>query len=243
MELINRGVVVIKPKPPFQEWVNSDPTVSSPVSMENLQQDCTAILVPDFFGPQDALDYLEPLKPALFEMELEGWNLDRGTWPSKRTNEVFDAWFELEVHSMVWDSVDAPIGRDDKGEELSIMDNIDSPTVEHAYSRYLIVSESVIDQLQADYFAGRELGVSLPDIDSTKAAIIVAETLEADQLLKDLPEGLSSGSPPGQQPRQLSDWSRAVMAELFFEVVDVAREDGDEEAQRHWWALSWTTPN
>jgi hypothetical protein len=120
MELINRGVVVIKPKPPFQEWVNSDPTLSSPISMENLQQDCTAILVPDFFGPQDVLDYLEPLKPALFEMELEGWNLDPVTWPSERTNEVFDAWFELEVHSMVWDSVDAPIGRDENREELSI---------------------------------------------------------------------------------------------------------------------------
>jgi tetratricopeptide (TPR) repeat protein len=114
------------------------------------------------------------------------------------------------------------------------------PFSEHAYSRYLIVSESVIDQLQRDYFAGRELGGSFPHIDATKAAVIVAESLEADQLLKDLPERLSKERPPGQQPKQLSDWSLATMAELFFEVVDVAREDGDEEAQRHWWALGWT---
>ena len=118
MELINRAVVVLKPKPPFQEWVNSDPTRLSPVSMEYLQQDCTAILVPDSFGPQDVLDYLEPLKPALFEMELDAWNLDPATWPAKRTNEVFDAWFELEVHSMVWDNVDAPIEKDENGWEL-----------------------------------------------------------------------------------------------------------------------------
>jgi tetratricopeptide (TPR) repeat protein len=240
MELINRGVVVIKPKPPFHEWVNSDPTLSSPVSMENLHQDCTAILVPDLFGPQDVLDYLEPLKPALFEMELEAWNLDPITWPSKRTNEVFDAWFELEVHSMVWDSVDAPIGGEKNGEELSIMNNINLPFEEHAFSRYLIVSERVIDQLQRDYFAGRELGASFPNIDATEAAVIVAESLEADQLLEDLPDRLSKEGPPEQQPKQLSDWSLATMAELFFEVVDVAREDGDEEAERHWWALGYT---
>jgi tetratricopeptide (TPR) repeat protein len=173
-------------------------------------------------------------------MELEAWNLDPATWPEKRTNKVFDAWFELEVHSMVWDSVDAPIGRDENGEELSIVNNINPPFEEHAHSRYLIVSESVIDQLQRDYFAGRELGGSFPHIDATKAAVIVAESLEADQLLKDLPERLSEERPPEQKPKQLSDWSLVTMAELFFEVVDVAREDGDEEAQRHWWALGWT---
>jgi hypothetical protein len=109
MELINRGVVIVKPKPPFLEWVNSDPTLSPPVSMEYLQEDCTAILVPDLNSEEEALDYLADLKPLLFEMELEDWNRDPTTWPAKRTNELFDAWFELEVHSMVWDSVGAPI--------------------------------------------------------------------------------------------------------------------------------------
>jgi tetratricopeptide (TPR) repeat protein len=120
------------------------------------------------------------------------------------------------------------------------MKNINPPFEEHAHSRYMMVSESVVDQLQRDYFAGRELDSSFPYIDATQAAVIVAESLEADQLINDLPERLLQGRPPEQQPRALSDWSRAAMAELFFEVVAVAREDGDEEAQRHWWALAWT---
>jgi hypothetical protein len=120
------------------------------------------------------------------------------------------------------------------------VNNIKPPPEDHAYSRYSIVSESVIDQLQRDYFAGRDLGDSFPHIDATKAAVIVAETLEADQLFRELPERLSEGGRSDEQPRQLSDWSRAAMAELFFEIVDVASEDGNEEAQRHWWALGWT---
>jgi hypothetical protein len=109
MNLVNRGVVIVKPKPPFLEWVNSDPSLAPPVSMEYLQEDCTAILVPDSDSLEEALAYLEDFKPMLFEMELEDWNRDRATWPASRTNELFDAWFKLEAHSMVWDSAGAPI--------------------------------------------------------------------------------------------------------------------------------------
>ncbi|MBC8447295.1 MAG: hypothetical protein H8D78_06055 [Chloroflexi bacterium] len=112
MEQINRGVVIIKPKAPFLEWVNRDPTLSSPISMQNLLEDCTVLLVPDLYSLEDMLDYLEPFKPLLFEMELAGWYLDPATWPAERTAEVFNAWFELEAHSMVWDVVDAPIEKE-----------------------------------------------------------------------------------------------------------------------------------
>jgi hypothetical protein len=123
MNLINRGVVVIKPKGLFLDWVNRDLTLSSPVTMEELRRDCTAILVPDLGSLEAALDYVEPLKPRLFEMELEAWDRDPTNWPKERTSARFDAWFELEVYSMVWDAVDAPdadqagrvVGRDTGG--------------------------------------------------------------------------------------------------------------------------------
>ena len=70
------------------------------------------------------------------------------------------------------------------------MSQFNRPFEEHAFSRYMIVSDGVIDRLQGDYFAGRELGISLPDIDSTKAVVILAESLEADHLLETLPERL-----------------------------------------------------
>ncbi len=111
MNLINRGVVVVQPQDPFLDWINCDPTLSSPITMEHLQQDRTAILAPELGSLEDALEYLEPLKSKLFEMELEAWNLDPATWPQERTTELFDAWFELQVHSMVWDAGDTRIKR------------------------------------------------------------------------------------------------------------------------------------
>jgi hypothetical protein len=120
MNLINRGVVVIKPREPFLDWVNRDPTLSSPVTMEELQQDCTSVLVPDLGSLEAALDYVAPLKPRLFEMELEAWDRDPANWPKERTSDLFDAWFALKMHSMVWDTVDAPIVKEEDKEPVEI---------------------------------------------------------------------------------------------------------------------------
>jgi hypothetical protein len=51
------------------------------------------------------LDYLDPAKPLLFEMELKDWNRDPSGWPEERTAEMFDDWFDIKVHSMLWDLV------------------------------------------------------------------------------------------------------------------------------------------
>jgi len=58
MKRINRGVVITKPQEPFLDWVNHEPTLTSPVTMEELEQDCTVILVPDLYRLEDMLDYL-----------------------------------------------------------------------------------------------------------------------------------------------------------------------------------------
>lgn len=120
MKSINRGVVVIKPREPFLEWINRESPLSLPVTMEYLHQDCTAILVPDLYSLEDMLDYLEPLKPMLFEAELKAWNRDPATWPQERTAETFDAWFKPEAHSEVWDAVDVPIAKGENGEPITL---------------------------------------------------------------------------------------------------------------------------
>jgi hypothetical protein len=59
-------------------------------------------------GSREAvLEHLQPLKPLLFEMELEDWSRNPSDWPEERTGEVFDVWFDIEVHSMVWNLADA----------------------------------------------------------------------------------------------------------------------------------------
>jgi hypothetical protein len=114
MRMINRTAVVVKPRQPFLDWINSTPELdlTEPVTMEDLLDECDVILVPETYSLQDALDWLDPHKPALFAMQLDGWIQLPSTWPKNRNAEVFDQWFSLEAHSMIWDLVDGPILRE-----------------------------------------------------------------------------------------------------------------------------------
>ncbi len=118
------------------------------------------------------------------------------------------------------------------------MDRSDQPLREHAYSRYGCVTERLIDALQQDYFAGREPGASI-SMDATAAAIIVAESLEADRLWETLPERLTRRAARVPHTEGLSDWTLATLSELFLEVADFARSQGDQVRQRDYWALAW----
>jgi hypothetical protein len=104
LSLVNRAVAIVKPKQPMVDWVNrlmSDG--DTPLSLDELRGDCTAILIPDFETLEDTLEFVMAFKPLLFEIELESWSLDPDDWPAERTATQFDTWFEIEVHSMVWD--------------------------------------------------------------------------------------------------------------------------------------------
>jgi hypothetical protein len=113
-----------------------------------------------------------------------------------------------------------------------------SQVQEHAFSRYMILTVGAIEKLQQDYFAGRDLGRSVPDIDADTAAVIVAESLEADRIWNLPPKRLLSGE---FGKGKMSDFKRAALAEILFGIVDVAREMGDKEQERDWWALAMAT--
>jgi len=105
LRLIQDSVIVVRPRQPFLDWINQqmhpeDPT-QPPMTMDHLLEDCTAVLVPEIESLDD-LEYLEPLKPLLFEEELASWYTNEECWPAVRTNQVFDAWFDLEPHSLVY---------------------------------------------------------------------------------------------------------------------------------------------
>jgi tetratricopeptide (TPR) repeat protein len=83
-----------------------------------------------------------------------------------------------------------------------------------AMTRYTAVSQRVIEKLRADYWAGLPLGQRIPGLDEVAAAIIVQDSLRADQLvMKPLEELLDSDL------KGLSDWELAVEAEFLFFVA------------------------
>lgn len=111
MQTINRFAVIVRPLQPYADWANSAPVrgTDDMVSLEELQDDALVVLTPEKDTLEEALAWLKKYKPQIFEEELESWCTDRATWPEKRTARLFDQWFELEMHSMVYDAVDEPI--------------------------------------------------------------------------------------------------------------------------------------
>jgi hypothetical protein len=110
-----------------------------------------------------------------------------------------------------------------------------TPTWEHAYSRFQCVTERLIHQLQIDFLAGHELGKSIPSMDRDTAAVVVAESLEADIIWNYDPDTLLGG---GMKDRRLSDFVRAVLAEICFAVSDTAKQEKNQESAERWWAIA-----
>ncbi len=46
-------------------------------------------------------------------MELGGWYQDEEVWPRKRSYALFRRWFDVEIHSIVVDSLDEEIEKED----------------------------------------------------------------------------------------------------------------------------------
>ena len=103
MESINRQVAIIKPKAPYVDWINTLPGTVDPTTVDNLQTDCTALLLPHFDTDEESLNYLKKNFRTIFEYELYGWHTDKGSWPNKLTFKQFQEWFNIEFHSEVID--------------------------------------------------------------------------------------------------------------------------------------------
>ncbi len=112
--MLNRAAVILRYKPPMIQWVNDmDPDEDSPeVTIEEANREKTVYLITDHDA--ENLDrWLNLDFKALFESELEGWNLAEDMWPKKRTLKVFHEWFEVECHTDIMDTVGTPIEDDD----------------------------------------------------------------------------------------------------------------------------------
>lgn len=114
MYMIDRATIIVKPKQPFVDWIQAHPdSAGLNVTLEQLREDSTAYLIPEFDSNQDAEEYIKDLSGDIFEIELELWYQDDQFWPKKRDYQKFLEWFEVELHSMVLDPYENEIMRDE----------------------------------------------------------------------------------------------------------------------------------
>jgi hypothetical protein len=107
--MLNRSAVVVKPKKPFLDWVNSVDD-SDGVTADDLQK--TLYLVPDYEDPEDAEKVLKKIYDDIFCNELAGWYTDEEIWPKDRSLKMFKQWFDVEHFDLVEDVGRGPIEND-----------------------------------------------------------------------------------------------------------------------------------
>jgi hypothetical protein len=103
MNEVNRGVIVLKPKKLFLDWVNFTDEEGIGLTLDEISRDCTAYLTPEIEDDNELREFLEHNYDSLFELELVGWSQDEGQWPATRDFPTFLEWFDVEFHSMVLD--------------------------------------------------------------------------------------------------------------------------------------------
>jgi hypothetical protein len=96
------------------------------------------------------------------------------------------------------------------------------------------VTYGVIDLLQTNFFNRISLVDAIPGMDGDTAAMIVAESLEADRVWNLPPDKLLAGY--AQRPE--NDFKSAILAEILFETSDVAFKEKLQEAEGNYWALA-----
>lgn len=111
-KMINRGVLVVKAKEPYREWVNSL-EAHSDISIKEINVDSTAYLIPEFEDDRQRDRILKKIYPDIFVEQLFDWCIDEDMWPQKRTLALFKKWFELEFHSVVEDMVEGDLYTED----------------------------------------------------------------------------------------------------------------------------------
>ncbi len=103
MNEVNRGVLVLKAKEPYLDWVNATDDEGVVRTLDEVSQDCTAYLTPEIEDDDELRGLLEQIYDLLFELELVGWVQDEAQWPANRDFPTFLEWFDVEFHSMVLD--------------------------------------------------------------------------------------------------------------------------------------------
>jgi hypothetical protein len=104
MPEVNRCLIVVKPKQPFLDWLNSlDSEDDVNLTLEELQNDSTAYLVPEYGTAEEQAEIILWCHNYVFEEELMAWYTFEGEWPQTRDLDTFLEWFDVEFHSVVMD--------------------------------------------------------------------------------------------------------------------------------------------
>ncbi len=114
MNVLNRTVVILRPKFPYAAWANGVDHNAPQYVLDEHRLEGTAYLLPEIQYESAKPRILRRYYRSMFEHELAAWMRDETRWPMRRDWKVFQAWFEVEWRSIVIDLTPTIL----EGEEL-----------------------------------------------------------------------------------------------------------------------------
>ncbi len=113
MKLINRSALVIRPKQPYVDWVNSLDSEASgleqAMTLAQHQQEGRVYLISEQEQVTDKESLIADHWQPIFENELGGWDEFADAWPASLSQQLFLEWFDIEPQLMVFDMTAEPL--------------------------------------------------------------------------------------------------------------------------------------
>jgi hypothetical protein len=105
MRRVKRMAVRVTPKAPYIDWANGLDEGGVKLGSEYMPDGNIYLIEDNDDLELDLERVLEPHYAAIFEEELGAWHRAEADWPRRRDLATFLAWFEVDVHSLVFDMV------------------------------------------------------------------------------------------------------------------------------------------
>lgn len=112
MEL-NRCAILLTPRQPYVDWANTVDDEGPRFELSDGHDSATVFLGPAFGTTAEIEAWVRENADQFFSSMLDDWCPEEELWPSKRTAEMFGAWFDLRIHTIVLDTLDEPLELDE----------------------------------------------------------------------------------------------------------------------------------
>lgn len=103
--VLDRSAIIVEPTAAFLAWVKAMPGDPLEETLQDIQEDCSAYLIPEV---RDHKAWLRKNYTPIFEQELISWCTDESLWPKDRSYKAFKKLFRVRFHSMVFDMARGP---------------------------------------------------------------------------------------------------------------------------------------
>ncbi|MBX9598873.1 MAG: hypothetical protein K2X04_09910 [Burkholderiales bacterium] len=119
--VVERSIVVIKPKQPFLDWINNNLAISNEtlLDLSNIRIDCNSYLIPEINEIEDGVAYVDEMYEALFQLELASWSEEQSLWPQELSLKMFWEWFDIEISPTLIDLTEDDDSSDNDAEEIA----------------------------------------------------------------------------------------------------------------------------